>query len=100
MSFFVDLDHEFQGMVMKDKVTRRQLALVSDTKAIPREGYEVHVQGKKAGVITSGTFSPTLDKGIAFALVDLDTPEAEKVEVLVRKNLQPFSVVQPPFVGK
>ena len=100
MSFFVDLDHEFQGRVMKDKVTRRQLALVSDTKAIPREGYEVHVQGKKAGVITSGTFSPTLDKGIAFALVGLDTPEVEKVEVLVRKNLQPFTVVQPPFVGK
>ena len=99
MSFFVDLDHDFQGRVMKDKVKRRQLALVSDTKAIPREGYEVYVEGSKVGVITSGTFSPTLDKGIAFALVDLDTPEVEKVEVLVRKNLQPFTVVEPPFVG-
>lgn len=100
MSFFVDLDHEFQGMVMKDKVTRRQLALVSETKSIPREGYEVHSGGKQIGLITSGTFSPTLDKGIAFALVDLDTPEVEEVEVLVRKKLQPFTVVRPPFVGK
>ena len=98
MDFFVDLDHEFQGSVMKDKVTRRQLALVSDSKAIPREGYEVHVEGKKVGVITSGTFSPVLEKGIAFALVDLDTPQVEKVEVLVRKNLQPFTVVKAPFV--
>lgn len=100
MGFFVDLDHEFQGQVMKDKVRRRQLALVSDTKVIPRDGYEVYVQDKKVGVITSGTFSPVLEKGIAFALVDLDTPEVDEVQVLVRKNLQPFTVVKPPFVGK
>ncbi len=99
MGFFVDLDHEFQGSVMKDKVTRRQLALVSDTKAIPREGYEVYYNGEKIGVISSGTFSPALEKGIAFALVDVDTPEVEAVEVLVRKNMQPFTVVKPPFVG-
>lgn len=98
MGFFVDLDHDFQGQVMKDKVARRQLALVSETKAIPREGYEVHVGGKKVGLITSGTFSPVLGKGIAFALVDLDTPQVEEVEVLVRKNLQPFTVVKAPFV--
>ena len=100
MAFFVDLDHEFQGKVMKDKVTRRQLALVSESRAIPREGYEVYVSGQKVGVITSGTFSPTLDKGIAFALVGLETPQVEEVEVLVRKNMQPFRVVEPPFVGK
>lgn len=100
MGFFVDLDHEFQGQVMKDKVRRRQLALVSDTKVIPRDGYEVYVQDKMVGVITSGTFSPVLEKGIAFALVDLDTPEVDEVQVLVRKNLQPFTVVKPPFVGK
>ncbi|MFA5586909.1 MAG: glycine cleavage system aminomethyltransferase GcvT [Saccharofermentanales bacterium] len=100
MGFFVDLDHEFQGQVMKDRVRRRQLALVSDTKVIPRDGYEVYVQDKMVGVITSGTFSPVLEKGIAFALVDLDTPEVDEVQVLVRKNLQPFTVVKPPFVGK
>ncbi|NLB50127.1 MAG: glycine cleavage system aminomethyltransferase GcvT [Clostridiaceae bacterium] len=99
MSFFVDLDRDFQGKAMKDKVTRRQLALVSQTRAIPREGYEVYLEGKKIGVITSGTFSPTLDKGIAFGLVDLDTPEVGEVEVQVRKKLQPFTVVNPPFVG-
>lgn len=99
MSFFVDLQHEFQGSVMKDKVTRRQIALESDTRAIPRDGYEVYVEGVKAGVITSGTFSPVLEKGIAFALVDIDTPEVSHVEVQVRKNLQPFTVVKAPFVA-
>ncbi len=99
MGFFVDKDREFQGDVMKDKVTRRQLALVSDTKVIPREGYEVYFDGKKIGAISSGTFSPVLEKGIAFALVDVETPEVEAVEVLVRKKMQPFTVVKPPFVG-
>ncbi len=99
MGFFVDSDREFQGDVMKDKVTRRQLALVSDTKVIPREGYEVYLDGKQIGVISSGTFSPVLEKGIAFALVDVETPEVEAVEVLIRKKMQPFTVVKPPFVG-
>ena len=99
MGFFVDSDREFQGDVMRDKVTRRQLALVSDTKVIPREGYEVYLDGKQIGVISSGTFSPVLEKGIAFALVDVETPEVEAVEVLIRKKMQPFTVVKPPFVG-
>ncbi|HHX30037.1 MAG TPA: glycine cleavage system aminomethyltransferase GcvT [Clostridiaceae bacterium] len=98
MAFFVDLEHDFQGKVMEDKVTRKQIALVSDTKAIPREGYEVYVNGEKAGVVSSGTFSPVLEKGIAFAFVAPETPETGTVEVLVRKNLQPFTVVKPPFV--
>lgn len=100
MGFFVDLEHDFQGIAMKDKVSRRQLALESETRAIPREGYEVFIGDKRVGVITSGTFSPTLEKGIAFALVDLDTPEVEEVEVQVRKNRQPFKVVKPPFVSR
>ena len=99
MDFFVDLTHNFQGIAMKDKVGRRQLALISETRAIPREGYEVYAEGVKVGLITSGTFSPVLEKGIAFALVDVDTPEVSEVEVLVRKNLQPFTVVKPPFVA-
>lgn len=101
MGFFVDLEHDFQGIAMKDNVKRRQIALESDTRAIPREGYEVYYEDKKIGVITSGTFSPTLEKGIAYALVDKDAPQdMEKVEVLVRKNKQPFTVVTAPFVGK
>ncbi len=34
-----------------------------------------------------------------FALVDVETPEVEAVEVLIRKKMQPFTVVKPPFVG-
>lgn len=98
MAFFVDLERDFQGSAMKDRVTRRQLALISDTKAIPREGYPVYLEDRQVGHISSGTFSPVLEKGIAFALVDLDTPEVEAVEVQVRKKRQPFTVVKPPFV--
>ncbi|MGI6157038.1 MAG: glycine cleavage system aminomethyltransferase GcvT [Saccharofermentanales bacterium] len=98
MGFFVDLDRPFQGRAMQDNVTRRQIAIVSDTRAIPREGYDVLLDGKKVGVISSGTFSPTLEKGIAFAFVDPDTPEVEKVDVQVRKRVQPFTVVKAPFI--
>ena len=45
-------------------------ALVSRDRGIPRAGMEVKsVSGELLGVVTSGTYSPTLKKGIALALV-------------------------------
>ena len=45
-------------------------ALVSTDRGIPRAGMEVKsVSGELLGVVTSGTYSPTLKKGIALALV-------------------------------
>lgn len=40
--------------------------------AIPREGCVVESGGKEIGVVTSGTMSPTLNKGIAMAFVNPD----------------------------
>ena len=36
-------------------------------KRIPRQGYSVKHNGETVGVVTSGTFSPTLDVGIGMA---------------------------------
>ena len=48
------------------------------------------------GEITSGTYSPTLERSIALARVPAAT--AGRVEVEVRGKLLPASVVKPPFV--
>jgi aminomethyltransferase len=55
-------------------------------------------EGTQVGVVTSGTFSPTLRQGIALALVDPSVVEGDQVGVVVRSRTEPFDVVKPPFV--
>jgi aminomethyltransferase len=50
------------------------------------------------GEVTSGTFSPSLRKGVALALLDRSVSEGAEVEVDVRGRPSPFRVVKPPFV--
>lgn len=101
MGFAVKFDRPFNGEKMKENQKRKQIALVSEGKMIGREGYEVYHNDKQVGVLTSGSFSPTLNKGIAFALVDLDFPEdVKEVEVQIRKKRQAYEVTQVPFIQK
>jgi len=68
-------------------------------RGIPRHGMEVlDAEGTQVGVVTSGTFSPTLRQGIALALVDPSVVEGDQVGVVVRSRTEPFDVVKPPFV--
>ena len=68
-------------------------------RGVPRDGMEVHsADGKTIGVTTSGTFSPTLRKGIALALLDASVSAGDEVSVSVRGRPLPCEVVRPPFV--
>ena len=50
------------------------------------------------GEVTSGTFSPTLRKGIGLALVSPPWPADAEVGVDVRGRREIFQLVEPPFV--
>jgi aminomethyltransferase len=73
--------------------------LVAVGRGIPRPGMRVSLTADvPLCEITSGTFSPTLRKGIALALVPtMVDPEAE-VGVDVRGRREIFRLVVPPFV--
>jgi aminomethyltransferase len=60
----------------------------------------VEQDGVRVGAITSGSFSPTLDKGIALALLDDPVGPGAKVTVDVRGTAVPFDVLRPPFVDR
>ena len=73
--------------------------LTATGRGIPRHGMEVvDADGARVGEVTSGTFSPTLRKGIALALVDPSVVVGDQVGVVVRSRTEPFDVVKPPFV--
>lgn len=81
---------------------KRLMGIVLDEKAIPRGHYEVTtLEGTPIGEVTSGTFSPTLEKGIAMAY--LETPfakEGNRVGIRIRNSVQPGTVVRFPFLKK
>lgn len=67
--------------------------------AIPRHGYSVLRDGEEVGKVASGTFSPTLQTGIATAYLPLAMCEpGTKVEVEVRKKVVTGVVTRMPFV--
>ena len=67
-------------------------------RCVPRRGYDVVVGGLRVGQVTSGTFSPTLGKGIAMAYVEPQHARVgTKADVMVRGKSCPCRVVPMPF---
>ena len=75
---------------------RKLVGLLLEDRGVLRSHYRVLVAGVGEGEITSGTFSPTLERSIAFARVPAAT--AGKVQVDIRGKLLSARVVKPPFV--
>lgn len=77
---------------------RKLIGLALEGKRIPREGMTV-LQGDQAvGKVTSGTFGPSVQRGIALALVDPALVEAgATLAVDLRGRVVPAEVVKPPF---
>jgi aminomethyltransferase len=78
-----------------DKSTDKLVGLVLESKGVLRSGSKVIVEGGE-GVITSGTFSPTLGFSVALARVPRSVGETAQVEM--RKKLVDVKVVKPSFV--
>jgi aminomethyltransferase len=73
--------------------------LVAQGRGIPRPGMRVLVAGDvPIGRVTSGTFSPTLRKGIALALLDSQFTDGAEVVVDVRGRREVFVITKPPFL--
>ena len=68
-------------------------------RAIPRKDMQVKDQsGHLIGQVTSGTFSPSLKKGIGLALISSEISKGDQVIVDVRGRDSVFEVVALPFV--
>jgi aminomethyltransferase len=75
---------------------RKLVGLLLEDRGVLRSHQQVLVAGAAAGEITSGTFSPTLERSIAFARVPAAT--AGSVQVDIRGKLLNARLVKPPFV--
>ena len=79
-----------------EKPQQKLVGLVLDGKGVLRNHQKVIIEGVGEGEITSGSFSPTLGKAIAFARVPVETGSSCTVDM--RGRPLPAHVVKPPFV--
>ena len=103
---FVEFDHPFVGREALEKQRTDGVALhlvgltLTDPSAIPRHGQAILVGKQPAGIVTSGGFSPTLQRGIALAYVA--TPLAavgSTMAIDIRGRPVPATVVPLPFLS-
>ena len=85
----------------KEKPKRRLVCLELEGRAFPRKGYDLIYDNKVVGKVTSGTFSPSLNKPIALGYLPLPlTKTGNTVNVKIRDKLFPAQIVKPPFYKK
>ncbi len=79
--------------------TDKLVGLIMTEKGVLRTGLKVNTPDGE-GIITSGTFSPTLGHSIAFARVPMgkSTDIGNIVDVEMRKKSMPVKIVKPSFV--
>ena len=95
-----DADRDFIGRGALERqlaagVPRQTIGLVLDDKGVLRHGQPVHTAAG-VGEVLSGTFSPTLGKGVALARVPAG--DLGQAEVEIRGKRLPVRVVRYPFV--
>ncbi|WP_147676891.1 glycine cleavage system aminomethyltransferase GcvT [Algibacter pacificus] len=78
---------------------RKLIAFELDERGIPRHDYDiVDANGNKIGVVTSGTMSPSLGKGIGLGYVPTVFADVNsKIYIQIRKKAIPATVVKLPF---
>ena len=87
---------------MKSQEKQRKLvAFEMQGKGMIRGGYEIEVDDKVIGFVTTGLKSPTLDKFIGMAIIDSDYAKVgTEIGVKVRKKLVSAVIVKRPFYKK
>lgn len=93
---------EFLKKQKEEGVQRKLVAFEMQERAIPRHDYEiVDANGNTIGVVTSGTMSPSMNKGIGLGYVptSLSVVDSE-IYIRIRKNDVLAKVVKLPFYKK
>ncbi|MDT0646597.1 glycine cleavage system aminomethyltransferase GcvT [Zunongwangia sp. F260] len=78
---------------------RKLIAFELDERGIPRQGYDiVDNNGTVIGEVTSGTMSPSLEKGIGLGYIPAEVAEiGAKLHIRIRKKEVPATQVKLPF---
>lgn len=80
---------------------RKLVGFALNDKAFPRHGYDIRSNGETIGTVTSGTFSPILDKGIGMGYVPVASAKAGTSFTVAVRNKEIAATITPlPFIKK
>ncbi|EGO62055.1 glycine cleavage system aminomethyltransferase GcvT [Acetonema longum] len=104
LGYFVKLDKgDFNGreVLLRQKeqgLTRKLAGFVLTDRGVARSEYPVIAAGRQAGQVTSGSYSPTLDKNLGLALVETEfAGQGQKLEIEIRGKNAAAEVIARPF---
>lgn len=84
--------------IEQEKPSRRLVCLEMVSEGIPRPRYRIFFNGTDVGYVTSGTKSPSLNKGIALGYLPRDLAKVgTEVDIDIRGRQAKAIVVRPPF---
>jgi len=81
----------------KEKGLPKHLLAFELESGIPRANCDIMTDGKLTGKVTSGSFSPTLRKGVGLGYFSNMLSEGSKVEVVVNSQPKGAKIVSRPF---
>ena len=102
---FIDFQKDFLGkeVLLKQKgqgLKRKIIGFVSENRRSPRQDYKIFSRDlKEMGVVTSGTFSPSLNRGVGLGFVDaaMNLTSGEKIYFGDEKNAVGCEITKRPF---
>ncbi len=78
-------------------IERVRVGVLSSSRSAPRRGEGVYIGEERVGIVTSGTFSPTIERGIGMAYIKKEYAEigrelsvGEERKLKVRVERMPF----------
>ncbi|MBN1622471.1 MAG: glycine cleavage system aminomethyltransferase GcvT [Endomicrobiales bacterium] len=101
LSWTIYWDKDFIGKNVikeqKEKGPARFLKAFILETGIPRENCDIILDSKIIGKVTSGTFSPTLKKGICLGYINQKLDTGKEVKIMVHNQPRAAKVVKKPF---
>ncbi len=87
--------------VKKKGLSRALVGFKMQDSGIPRQGYPIIVAGKQAGIVTSGTMSPSLEYAIGIGFVPRESSAlGTEISVDIRGRARKATIVETPFYRK
>jgi aminomethyltransferase len=98
-----DLDKDFTGCeavrrMKQNGPAKKLVGFEMEDRGIARHGYSVFKEGTEVGMVTSGTFTPTLKKAIGLAFVPVSCSEpGTEIFIHIRDHHAKARIVKLPF---
>ena len=87
--------------VKKEGLSRKLISFELEGKAIPRHGYKILNENQPIGTVTSGMFSPLLNKPIGLGYVEISQAKiGTQFTIDIRGRKFPAVIVKPPFYNR